>query len=41
MLYNGSARLPTDRAERDKDPSEQQFNKNIRNKQLLVEEIGS
>ncbi len=31
ILHNGSTRLTNERAERDKDTSEQQLNKNIRN----------
>ncbi len=38
---NGSTRLTTEKAERDKDISEQQSNKKIRNNQSLVKEIGS
>ncbi len=41
MLYNGSTRLTTERAERDKETSEQQLNKNIRNQQSLLKETGS
>lgn len=36
MLYNGSVRLTTERAERDKDTSEQHLNKNRRNHQAVV-----
>ncbi len=40
-LYNGSIRLTTEMAKRDKDTSEQQLNKNLRNHQSLVKETGS
>ncbi len=40
-MNNGSTRLTAERAERDKDPSEQQVDKNITNHQSFVKETGS
>lgn len=39
--YNGWTRLTPEKAERDKDSSEQQWNKNIRSQQSPVKETGS
>ncbi len=40
LFNNCSTTLTIERAERDKDTSEQQLHKNIRNHQTLVKEIG-
>ncbi len=40
MLYNDSATMTTERAERHKDTSDQQLNKNVKNHQSLLQQIG-